>query len=215
MTAESVSELYDALRRDLINGCYGAGEKLAITTLKKRYGVGLSPLRETLNRLAAVGLLEQSHQRGFRVPRLTRAALDDVATLRRQLEGEALEQAIARGDHEWEVELVAALHRLRQHQGDFDSRSHEHWELMHARFHKALVAGCGSPWRLRFLEQLYDQFDRYRRLAPQLEQRREQLDDQHARLVEYALARDAQQARALLEAHIELSWTVALQSCNE
>ncbi|RKR06751.1 GntR family transcriptional regulator [Kushneria sinocarnis] len=215
MPAESASGLYDDLRRDLINGCYAAGEKLAIGALKEHYGVGLSPLRETLNRLAAVGLLEQSHQRGFRVPRLTRAALDDVATLRRQLEGEALEQAIARGDQEWEAELVAALHRLKRHQGDFDSAAHEQWELMHARFHRALVAGCGSPWRLRFLDQLYDQFDRYRRLAPQAERRREWLDDQHAQLVDHALARDAGRARLLLEAHIELSWQVALQSCTE
>lgn len=206
--------VYDTLRNDLIRGRYAAGEKLAIGALQARYEVGLSPLREALNRLAAVGLLEQSHQRGFWVPELSRAALDDVATLRRQLEGEALVASITRGDEDWEVAMVAALHRLKRHQAAFDTDEHEQWELMHARFHRALVAGCGSAWRLRFLDQLYDQFDRYRRLAPRAARRRERLDDQHVQLADYALARDAQAARALLDEHIDLSWAVAAQSCR-
>ncbi|MDA3919438.1 MAG: FCD domain-containing protein [Salinisphaera sp.] len=214
MSANDQLGIYDRLRRDLIDGHYRSGEKLAIGTLRDRYEVGLSPLREALNRLAGVGLLEQSHQRGFWVPELSRSALDDVAGLRRQLEGEALQQSIERGDDDWEVALVSALHRLNQVQAGFDTAAHEQWERRHAHFHRALVAGCGSTWRLRFLDQLYDQFDRYRRVAPAAERRRERLDDQHEKLVQYALARDAAGARALLDIHIELSWAVALKSCT-
>lgn len=214
MTSKTHTGVYDWLHHDLIRGHYVAGEKLAIGTLQERYEVGLSPLREALNRLAAVGLLEQSHQRGFRVPDLSRAALDDVATLRRQLEGEALEASIRRGDEDWEAELVAALHRFSRHQDVFDTADHERWEATHAQFHRALVAGCGSAWRLRFLDQLYDQFDRYRRAAPRGLQRRERLDDQHAQLVDHALSRDIAAARELLDAHIDLSWKVAIESCT-
>ena len=40
----TASQLYTALKRDLIDGRFAAGQKLAITTLKQHYRVGLSPL---------------------------------------------------------------------------------------------------------------------------------------------------------------------------
>lgn len=212
MSDESRRNIYQSLRRDLIEGRFEPGQKLAIDALKQRYGVGLSPLREALNRLAATGLLHQSHQRGFRVPELSRENLDDVSNLRRELESRALAQAIERGDQEWEVTLVAALHRLKQAEPMFDTDAHDQWEQMHSHFHRALIAGCGSRWRLRFIEQLYDQFDRYRRSAPKTERRREKLDDQHEKLAEYALARESRSACALLDEHIQLSWRVAATS---
>jgi len=200
--------IYDTLRQDLVNGRFTAGEKLAISSLKVRYGVGLSPLREALNRLAAYGLLTQENQRGFRVPRLARDELDDIAGMRRELEGMALERAILRGDAEWESELLAAAHRLKRADDAPDMK--EEWERLHVRFHSTLVAPCGSAWLLRFIEQLHDQFDRYRRLASGDREVRRVLDTQHGELMELALARDVKAARKLMNDHIQRSYEVAL-----
>lgn len=207
MTASS--RIYDILRQDLVNGRFEAGEKIAISALKERYEVGLSPLREALNRLAAYGLLIQENQRGFRVPRLERAELDDIAEMRRELEGMALERAIRLGDAEWESELLAAAHRLKR--ADMAPEKVEEWEQLHARFHRTLVAPCGSGWLLRFIEQLHDQFDRYRRMAPEAPEVRSKLDAQHGELVELALERDIKAARALMDDHIRCSYEVALR----
>lgn len=204
------SWIYDTLRQDLVNGRFTAGEKLAISTLKNQYGVGLSPLREALNRLAAYGLLIQENQRGFRVPRLARDELDDVADMRCALEGMALERAIQRGDAEWESELLAAAHRLKR--ADEAPEMEEEWERLHTQFHRNLLSTCGSAWLLRFIEQLHDQFDRYRRLAPGDPETRRVLDAQHGELVDLALARDVKAARALMDDHIKRSYEVALGS---
>lgn len=204
------SWIYDTLRQDLVNGRFTAGEKLAISALKERYGVGLSPLREALNRLSAYGLLIQENQRGFRVPRLVRDELDDIADMRRELEGMALARAIRRGDAEWESELLAAAHRLKR--ADEAPEKADEWELLHMRFHRTLVAPCGSTWLLRFIEQLHDQFDRYRRLAPGDPETRRILDAQHGELVELALARDVEGARDVMNDHIQRSYEVALGS---
>ncbi|WP_110714683.1 GntR family transcriptional regulator [Salinicola acroporae] len=212
-TNMTASQLYAALKRDLIDGRFTAGQKLAITVLRQRYGVGLSPLRETLNRLAAYGLLEQENQRGFRVPALKRAELDDIADLRRRLEGLALAQALQAGGDEWEAGLLAAFHRLKR--ADETPGQLEHWEQMHLQFHRHLLEPCGSAWLLRFIEQLHDQFDRYRRMAPANDTIRETLNLQHGQLVELAMARDVPAARALLEEHIRLSHEVARGACRE
>lgn len=204
----SSTPIYDALRKDLVDGRFAAGEKLAINALKEHYQVGLSPLREALNKLAAYGLLIQENQRGFRVPKLSREELDDIARLRKELEGMALEQAIAYGDEVWEADLLAAAHRLKR--ADMSLDKIDEWERLHTQFHRTLVAPCGSVWLLRFIEQLHDQFDRYRRLGPKIPAVRQALDEQHDELVELALSRDGKAARALMEAHIHKSFEVAL-----
>lgn len=204
------SRIYDTLRQDLINGRFEAGEKVAISALKQKYEVGLSPLREALNRLSAYGLLIQENQRGFRVPRLDREELDDVSGMRRELECMALERAIRHGDAEWESEVLAAAHRLKR--ADLAPEKVDEWERLHGRFHRTLVAPCGSVWLLRFIEQLHDQFDRYRRMAPEIPETRRVLDVQHETLVELALKRDARAASELMDDHIRRSYEVALGS---
>ncbi|MBW6390551.1 GntR family transcriptional regulator [Billgrantia antri] len=210
-SATTASRIYEMLRQDLLDGRYAAGERLSIALLRETYQVGLSPLREALNRLAAYGLLRQENQRGFRVLELSRDELADITEMRRQLEGKALELAVKHGDEEWESQLLAANHRL--------SKVCAHtpvveWEQLHSRFHNALVAPCGSVWLLRFISQLHDQFDRYRRVAPRAQELRHQLDAQHQELVDLALARNASGARELLEEHITLSSEVAQKSCR-
>ena len=207
-STKASSSIYDVLRRDLVGGRFKAGEKLAINTLKEQYQVGLSPLREALNKLAAYGLLIQENQRGFRVPKLSREELDDIARLRTELEGMALERAIAHGDAVWEADLLAAAHRLKR--ADITLDKGEEWERLHTHFHRTLVAPCGSVWLLRFIEQLHDQFDRYRRLGPKMPTIRQELDEQHHELVELALQRDATATRALMDDHIHKSYEVAL-----
>ena len=202
------SRVFDNLRKDLVGGRFAAGEKLAINALKERYQVGLSPLREALNKLAAYGLLIQENQRGFRVPKL-----DDIAQMRLEMEGMALVRAIANGDSLWEADLLAAAHRLKR--ADITLDKGEEWERLHTQFHRTLVAPCGSVWLLRFIEQLHDQFDRYRRLGPKMPTIRQELDEQHHQLVELALQRDAKAARELMDDHIHKSYEVALKRYQE
>lgn len=211
--ATASSRVFDHLRKDLVGGRFVAGEKLGINALKERYDVGLSPLREALNKLAAYGLLIQENQRGFRVPKLSREELEDIVQMRLEMEGMALERAISHGDSLWEADLLAAAHRLKR--ADISLDKGEPWEHLHTQFHRTLVAPCGSVWLLRFIEQLHDQFDRYRRLGPKMPTIRQELDEQHHQLVELALQRDVRAARELMNDHIHKSYEVALKRYQE
>lgn len=202
------NRVYDSLRRDIVDGRFKAGEKLTINSLKNAYNVGLSPLREALNRLATYGLLVQENQRGFRVPDLSRRELDDIAVTRRKLECMALEQAISFGDQQWEADLSGAMARLQEAGGA--QYSANEWEQYHLEFHRSLVSACGSVWQLRFIGQLHDQFDRYRRHAPENKAIRLILDSQHEELADLAIQRDLRRASLLMEQHIMLSYQVAI-----
>ena len=98
--------LYDTLRHDIVFGRLAAGSKLPLNELKAHYGVSISTLRESLNRLAADGFVTTEEQRGFFVAPMTRAGLRDIAALRVLIEGYALEQAIRLGDTDWEADIA-------------------------------------------------------------------------------------------------------------
>ena len=89
--------LYDTLRQDIIFGRLAAGSKLPLGEMKDSYGVSISTLRESLNRLAADGFVVAEEQRGFFVAAVTQEGLRDIASLRVLIEGYAMEQSIQNG----------------------------------------------------------------------------------------------------------------------
>ena len=66
-----VSDTFDRLRGDIISGTLLPGSRLRFADLQARYGIGTSPLREALSRLAADRLVVQEVNRGFKVPPLS------------------------------------------------------------------------------------------------------------------------------------------------
>jgi DNA-binding GntR family transcriptional regulator len=184
---------------------------LRLADLRARYGIGASPLREALFRLAAQKLVLQENNRGFRVPPLSRDEWDDIVAMRRQLEPAAAEASVRRGDEAWEEQLLLAHRRLKRLGNAVDllaplqnSRTGE-WEEFHRQFHFALIAACGSDWTIRFCALLNDQFDRFRRFAIPARAVQTELADQHDALLEHALSRDESACRALLDEHIRMT----------
>ena len=103
---------YPALKRDILRGVFAPGEKLLMSALKARYGLGVGPLREALSQLVAEHLVVAISQRGFRVAPMSLAELADIYDARAHLEAMILGLAIARGDDAWEAQIVASAHRL-------------------------------------------------------------------------------------------------------
>ncbi len=71
--------IYGRLRRDILTGLFEPGERLPLDALGERYRVGLTPLREALNRLSAEELVLREGKRGFRVAPVSRANLVALA----------------------------------------------------------------------------------------------------------------------------------------
>ena len=203
------SAVYARLRRDVISTTFTPGQKLRVRELCARYGVGLSPLREALNRATCDGLVRQSDLRGFYAAPVGEQDLLELTRARCLLAEVGLRESIRLGDAAWEEGIVVAFHRLSRvpryapgHAGElmFDAA----WEEAHRAFHRSLVAASGSSWLTAIDEQLFDAADRYRHLA-----RRSALSgtaarpDQHAAIMQAVLERDAPAAIALLQAHYQ------------
>ena len=204
--ARTIAEwVYRRLRDDIVHLRLEPDQPLRFDFLRDRYGVGVSPLREALTRLAAERMVVAIGQRGFRVAPISAAEAIDLLRARILVESEALEQSIARGDLAWEAALNAAFWRLsRTPVPRGDASGNREWADAHRGFHRALLEASGSPWLLTFAELLFEQAERYRMLRVARTPRADLYRDvtaEHEELLRAALARDAEKAKAALALH--------------
>src|ERR1700754_4944519 len=203
------SAVYARLRHDVISTAIAPGQKLRVRELCERYGVGLNPVREALNRATTDGLVRQSDLRGFYAAPVSTQDLAELTKARCLLAEVCLRESILHGDAAWEEGIVVAFHRLsrapRYEPDQTDAYAiNPAWEAAHRAFHRSLVAACGSSWLLDMDGHLFDAADRYRHLA-----RRSALSgtparpDQHPAIMQAVLDRDVGKAVALLQAHYQ------------
>ena len=194
------------LRQDVIGGSFEAGAKLKLDELQARYGFSSSPLREALSRLTQEGLVKADERRGFRVAAISADDLRDITRMRLLIDVQALEDAITQGDDSWEANILAAHHRLDKMESRFSDGPlvlDEEWSGLHKGFHMSLVAGCTSVRQLAWSESLFDQAERYRRFSARHRTTNRRKSDEHRRLMEAVIARDAKLACAMLTEHIQ------------
>jgi len=197
--------VYQRLRADIISGELAPGYHLRLEALRARYGVGMSPIREALSRLATDTFVTAIENRGYRVAELSQQDLRDITEARVLIESDALRQAIDTGDEAWEAAIVAAHYRLTKVDGrlkDANSAMLDDWERANRQFHDALVSACPSRWLQRFRRLLQDQSKRYRRFSLQESASFRAVADEHAALMDATLARDSARAVALIASHI-------------
>jgi DNA-binding GntR family transcriptional regulator len=196
---------YEAVRADILNGRYAPEKKLKIQELAEELGVSPGAVREALSRLVPEELVVSRDQRGFLVAPLSAADLADLTDLRCEIESLALRRSVELGDVNWEAGILAAEHRLR---GKITVVGQEDalvkWRQNHALFHTALVNACGSRRLLGLHAQLYEQSERYRGLSSQVDTDRD-VEGEHHRLVEFALARDADALVAAMVEHLRFT----------
>lgn len=201
---ETVSDVaHRRIRADIIHGRLKPLEKLKLEELKRKYDVSVSTLREILNKLTVEELVTAEGQRGFEVAPITRAGLLDIADLRILLESHALRRSIDTGDLEWEGNVVSAHYKLASVEDNLMSgdRSHvEQWVRHDWGFHHATISACQAPALMQTHSSVFDRFLRYHMLV--LSFRGKPAADEHARLRDLVLARDADAAVDLLTSHI-------------
>ncbi|MEY3037569.1 MAG: hypothetical protein RL143_136, partial [Pseudomonadota bacterium] len=183
--------------------------KLSIGVLAERYGSSAAPVREALSRLAAEGLVTRRGQRGYWAAPIDADEFVEVSRLREMLEVDAFRQSIRLGDLDWEAAIAGARHRelaVRAQTGTTDEDHILARTRENRRFHMALISACPSQWQLRFISTLYDQSERFRRLALNQAPTNESAGkDEHEALMQAAFDRDEKTATELLRLHIRNS----------
>lgn len=194
---ETISSRISAVLRDaILRGELAPGAKLNLDRLREAHDISISPLREAVARLVADGLVEFEDQRGYRVAPVSPGNLAEVTALRAELEVMALRASIARGDLEWESDVLRALYVLTR------TETAAAWQAAHTDFHMALIRGCAMPLLITYCAALHNMTDRYRRLFPGQPPFDRDVKAEHEAIALAATAQDADRACAALKAHV-------------
>jgi len=193
---------YRRIRSDVIFGRLRPGQKLKLDGLKEAYGLSVSTLREVLSRLAADGFVLAEGRRGFEVAPVSVENLKELAELRLLLEAHAMQVSFANADVEWEGRIVSAHHKLASTERLMESGlgELEQWKRYDGEFHQALISNCGSRVLMETHALVFDKYFRYQMVAFQY--RGGEPAMQHKALLDSALKRDAESAKATLRAHV-------------
>jgi len=200
-----VDQAFQRLRHDVLTGAFAAGVKLKVEELQAAYGFSSSPLREALSRLSQEGLVRADERRGFRVAPLSLEDLGDITRMRLMMDVQALREAIEHGDDAWEAAIVAAYYRLEKVESRLSDGPvilDDEWSGLHKDFHLALIGACPSPRQRAWSASLFDQAERYRRYSARYRKSARRKSNEHKRLMDATLRRDADTACVLLSDHI-------------
>lgn len=203
--------VYRQLRQDILKGEFRPGQKLLIDSIATRYGAGINPVREALNRLSSEALVDRRDQRGFFVAAISIERWRELVKTRCWLEGRALEESIGHRTQGWEDNIVLTFHRFSRtpfSPSQSGLGGNADWESRHRAFHLALIGACGSSWLLGFCEDMMDQAQRYRFISFSNAQATRDSVEEHRQIMDAALDGEPALAVQRLTEHYRLTLKV-------
>jgi GntR family carbon starvation induced transcriptional regulator len=207
------SSLVEVLRGDIVRGRLQPGQRLKAALLARDYGASLTVVREALSRLAGEQLVDFEPQMGFAVRQLSAEDLSDLVDQRVLFESIALRRCMASANIEWQSEVLAAHHRMARTpmiEAGKESELNPQWVERHDEFHSVVLNVCGSARLFRCIRQMAQETQIYHRALLPVVSRDEEVEQEHAQLVDAILSGECEQAVQLLVLHQERTRDVML-----
>jgi DNA-binding GntR family transcriptional regulator len=206
-----IKQIYNQIKKSLINGELKAGEKLKIDTLKEIYNVGSSPIREALTWLVADNLVQKIDQKGFVATESSIQDFKEILKTRLWIEEIAFRKSMQNKKNidSWEEELIILCHRMekRDWKEEYEPSNINSWEMIHKKFHMTLISRCRSEYLVKFCEQLYDLNLRFRFMLIKQKKsyHKRQVNTEHANILKHVLKRDENKAVNSLIGHYNIT----------
>jgi DNA-binding GntR family transcriptional regulator len=194
--------LTERLVEAIVSGELEPGEKLSEPELAHRFGTSRGPLREALQRVEGMRLVERRPHHGARVAVIGRRELEDLYGVREALEGMACRLA---ADAMTADEIVDLRRLLIEHEGLPEVRADRsyfqeegyldfHFRVVHASRNEELVAVLAG--------QLYHRVRLYRYRSSHKSRRPQRALKEHHQILDAIEARDGELAEILMRRHI-------------
>lgn len=195
-----------ALRHDLLTGELAPDARIHLGETAARLRMSAIPVREALRTLATEGLVVALPHRGYRVPEVSLADLEDIYRLRLVLDPMAVTLAVPNltdADIERTSRALASL---------AEGLEAEDWLRMreaNRAFHFVCYEAARAPWLLKLIAMLWENSERYQRLASPGRGTPKQRLEEHRRIFRALRARDAETAATLTYEHLNRTYEMA------
>ncbi len=202
----------ETLREAIVNGTLSPGERLMEIQLAEELGVSRTPVREAIRKLELEGFVVMIPRRGTYVADLSIKDINEVFEIRTALDvlaaGLAVER-ITEDELEQLERLLVEISDLTE-QGDADKIVE-----VDGLFHDILYRASRNDRLVGIINNLREQFTRFRSISMQYPGRIQKTVEEHRRLVEAIAGRDLELAQQIAREHMENSEQTLLQDLNE
>jgi DNA-binding GntR family transcriptional regulator len=200
--------LYQALRRAIVEGELAPGERLVERALASKYSVSRTPVREAIHRLEMDGLVEITRS-GAVVVDVSAEQLSDLCAVREALEGFASRLA-ATSASELDVQALRALLRASE-QVVMASDVERQVELNHI-FHETIWHSTRNRYLIRQLAMIRQLIERRGTTTLGTPGRQAESLAEHDAILKAIEARDPEGAESAAKAHFRKAMLLRLVS---
>lgn len=194
--------IYEYLRQAILDGLFKPGDRLVERDIAEKLNASRTPVREALRKLESEGFVTYLTRKGMVVKGVNLDEIDEIYSIRKELECLSIRYAIKNITEEQVAELrriVAALDRGEQ--GD----DTEHTAMKLHDFDDLILSAANAPTLAAFLRSLYDTLKRYKQLNLSAKPRRTEAVGEHKEILQAIIDRDEQRAETLVRLHVDHS----------
>jgi DNA-binding GntR family transcriptional regulator len=194
------SQIIVRLRNRILAGTYAPGSALRQDTLASEFGTSKIPVREALVQLQSEGLVDIFPNRGFQVRPLAGTELDEVFSLRLQIEPTAVALGARLATAADQDAARSALDRLNVAMAAEEFSS---FGQLNRAFHLLLIVPRLQPVAAEILGRLHTLAQRYVQAHLRPEGRIKRATREHAAMLKTWSGGKSKETRALIHSHIK------------
>jgi DNA-binding GntR family transcriptional regulator len=209
---ESLSEkAYRILKKDIVTCQLLPGERLSQAILSNRMEIGVTPIREALQRLAIEGFVEPIPRHGYLVTNIDVIYLVEVFEMRQILEQAAVRLAVERG-RDKDINNIRDKSNFQYKYKD--QNSYGDFLEKNIEFHLSIAEATGNRRLMKAISKLLVEMTRVFYLGLDLRDSGEEMRIEHIELADSLLTRDKKLAVKLVKLQIETSLGRIVEALN-
>jgi DNA-binding GntR family transcriptional regulator len=144
-------QAYDKIKGMILKGRFSPGERITELQLCDYLGISRTPVRESIRRLAAEGLVEVNPKDGTRITELKKNDIDEIYEIRAALESLAAEKAVSRMT---EKELGMLEKLLHESKKAYSKNEFLRMAQINTKFHNLISKGSKNKRLFKLIDTL-------------------------------------------------------------
>lgn len=203
-------EIKRYIEESIMNGSIKRGDKIIETKIARQLGVSQSPVREAIRELEIMGLVENQPYKGTIVKDLTPKDIYDAYIVRGYFEGLAAREAIKNITDEDIAELQEIVKKM---DGDIKKRDYNEYIKHDIEFHEKILQISDNE-TLIMVSKVTNLSGWTYVTANFLQKNKPRIITEHAPIIKYLIARDADGAEAAMKQHIDGVYRNVMESLD-
>lgn len=199
---------WERIRRDVLCCKLLPGAMITEQALMERYDIGKSTCRVALARLCHENLITSRPRKGYQIAPVTVQDVEEIFTIRAQLEPLAARLAVGRVDIDELRRLEAAC---REEISAPLSRQIDVFMNANKRFHLTIAQASGNHHLIAMLSSLMDEMARLVALGFNVQGTKPEIKHDHNAMIEAFSQGDAKRVELIARRHIETFQTMTLE----